>query len=100
MTEEEFNFLRDENEWFRQQNERLKGNRHENPTLRDQFAMAALQALDLKGLFAKDIAEISYKVADAMLEARKENKLLTFFMSDTTLQMRMAFSGHSRRQSL
>ena len=46
----------------------------EQPTLRDQFAMAALQ-LDL-GCDVEMItmARKAYEMADAMLEARKEKK--------------------------
>ena len=45
-------------------------------TLRDQFAMAALPAvMDKVGGFHPTLhAEDAYRVADAMLEARKEKK--------------------------
>lgn len=44
-------------------------------TLRDQFAMAALQSMDLEyedmaGAFASRIANRAYEVADAMMKAR------------------------------
>lgn len=48
------------------------------PTLRDQFAMAALSALVLKEwhpevrITIANLAVESYRYADAMLEARKE----------------------------
>jgi len=48
----------------------------EQPTLRDQFAMAALTGLlascktDCVDVYVKD----AYQMADAMLEARKEKK--------------------------
>lgn len=42
------------------------------PTLRDQFAMSALQGLLATNNFGKiDIAYQAYEIADAMLEARK-----------------------------
>lgn len=43
-------------------------------TLRDQFAMAALQHDMCNCLNSKDAAEIAYLIADAMLEARKVKK--------------------------
>lgn len=44
----------------------------ETPTLRDMFAMAALQGM-LKNYYdEKLMALVSYKYADAMLEARKK----------------------------
>lgn len=46
----------------------------ETLTLRDQFAMAALQHYMCNCLNSKDAAEIAYLIADAMLEARKEKK--------------------------
>lgn len=48
----------------------------EVPTMRDQFAMAALPAvMDKVGGFNPTLhAEDAYRVADAMLEARKEKK--------------------------
>lgn len=72
------NALRDENEFLRQRNEMLKGIRTENPTLRDQFAMAALS-----GLFAaisyKTSVELlvkeAYKAADCMLVERNHEVL-------------------------
>jgi len=41
-------------------------------TLRDQFAMAALPAMLQAHQVFKDMAEDAYKIADAMMEARKE----------------------------
>jgi len=46
----------------------------EQVTLRDQFAMAALSATKAEDDYPKRIAEWAYKMADAMLEARKEKK--------------------------
>ena len=45
-------------------------------TIRDQFAMAALTGMipSISSSNWKKIAEHSYEVADAMLEARKEKK--------------------------
>ena len=50
---------------------------HNNdPTLRDQFAMAALQAIGIKNMRLeaivnyKAIAEVSYAIADAMIKER------------------------------
>lgn len=56
------------------QNARLKGNAQENPTLRDQFAMAALT-----GLLANpndrapydDVVAYAYNIADKMLVVRQ-----------------------------
>ncbi len=54
--------------------------RLDTPTLRDQLAMAALTGLvaagvivDAKGPFMKATAVSAYGLADAMLEARKED---------------------------
>ena len=68
--------LRDENEFLRQRNERLKGIRTEHPTLRDQFAMVALNGIIAADLLqeAKMCAHDAYLFADAMLKAREENK--------------------------
>jgi len=49
----------------------------ETLTLRDQFAMAALPALISRhraDVGWNEVAPLSYRVADAMLEARKEKK--------------------------
>jgi hypothetical protein len=45
----------------------------EMPTLRDQFAMAALNSLmsDDNGLRPDVIANLAYEIADQMMEARK-----------------------------
>ncbi|KPK13973.1 MAG: hypothetical protein AMJ56_00565 [Anaerolineae bacterium SG8_19] len=40
-------------------------------TLRDQFAMAALGGINVKNFQPRDIAEMAYELADAMMEARK-----------------------------
>ena len=45
---------------------------NEYPTLRDQFAMAALTTLGAQSPLSK--ARQAYEFADAMLEARKEKK--------------------------
>lgn len=64
----------DENMLLRDQSDRLKENRRENPTLRDKFAMAALTGLcahrgpNLEGL---TYAEYSYEIADEMMRARE-----------------------------
>lgn len=66
--------LRDENEFLRQRNEMLKGIRTENPTLRDQFAMAALPALiaDPQSVaYPIGHARLAYEYADVMLKARE-----------------------------
>ena len=49
----------------------------EVPDMRDQFAMAALPALLARhraDVAWSEVAPLSYKIADAMLEARKEKK--------------------------
>jgi hypothetical protein len=51
----------------------------ETLTLRDQFAMAALTSMlapvqDIRDTTPTRAAELSYRFADAMLEARKEKK--------------------------
>jgi len=60
----------EENKWFREQNNRLKGSRKENPTLRDQFAMAALISIPARSNTPNVIAEWAYEIADAMMEKR------------------------------
>ena len=48
---------------------------YKQPTLRDQFAMAALPRVighSRSGVCALDDALIAYQIADAMLEARKQ----------------------------
>ena len=63
--------LREENEFLRQRNEMLKGIRTENPTLRDQFAMAALTGM-LAANYSEDrVAKSAYQVADYMLRVRE-----------------------------
>ena len=44
----------------------------ERKTLRDEFAMAALSGLAFKDPWAPNIQENAYRIADAMLEARKK----------------------------
>ena len=48
----------------------------EQPTLRDQFAMAALTGLISRApdFMIPDLSQKAYRFADAMLEARKEKK--------------------------
>lgn len=48
----------------------------EQPTLRDQFAMAALSAIIMnKGIQTAEIAaETAYQVADAMIQVRMDSK--------------------------
>jgi hypothetical protein len=43
----------------------------DGPTLRDQFAMAALTGLLTGGFNHKAAAGVAYDVADSMMEARK-----------------------------
>ena len=43
----------------------------EKPSIRDQFAMAALGGINVKNFQPRDIAEMAYELADAMMEARK-----------------------------
>lgn len=59
-----------ENQWLREQNNRLKGSRKENPTLRDQFAMAALISIPARSNTPNVIAEWAYEIADAMMGKR------------------------------
>ena len=41
------------------------------PSMRDQFAMAALGGINTKDFNPNEIAEKAYAIADAMMEARK-----------------------------
>jgi hypothetical protein len=41
------------------------------PSIRDQFAMAALSGVNTKEFDPQDIAAKAYEIADAMMEARK-----------------------------
>jgi hypothetical protein len=41
-----------------------------SPSLRDRFAMAALQSISPFGLSAREVAEAAYMIADAMLAER------------------------------
>lgn len=45
---------------------------HSNPTLRDQFAMAAISRDGCQN--AEDVAKTAYEIADEMLKAREEIK--------------------------
>jgi hypothetical protein len=57
--------------------DRLKGNSRENPTLRDQFAMASLPGLLAKSghfVTAVFISESAYKIAEAMMIERNKVK--------------------------
>lgn len=59
--------------WLTEQNERLKGNKRENPTLRDQFAMAALTGIipcGFSDMTSTAIAAFAYAYADAMMAER------------------------------
>lgn len=59
------------NAWITAQNERLKGNKRENPTLRDQFAMAAMTGLLAKpSVVSIDVVAEAYKIADRALSFR------------------------------
>lgn len=51
-------------------NEELERDSKEEPTLRDQFAMAALTGMLARGFDARPRAQVAYEYADAMLEAR------------------------------
>jgi hypothetical protein len=42
--------------------------------LRDYFAAKAMQAVAVRHSHERDVARNAYKIADAMMEARKENK--------------------------
>jgi hypothetical protein len=53
---------------------RLQIDMQGKPSLRDQYAMAAMAGLladHTKDMYIKDCAESAYKYADAMMEARK-----------------------------
>ena len=45
----------------------------ETPTLRDQFAMAALSAIMAGGNTPKEVAEWAYEIADMMIEVREKS---------------------------
>ena len=61
----------EEIKWLTEQNQRLKGNMKENPTLRDQFAMAALPAVIEKyKVTMPEAVGQAYNIADIMMEAR------------------------------
>jgi hypothetical protein len=61
----------EENTWLTEQVERLRGNKRENPTLRDQFAMIALPAVIEKYKVTFDEAAAhAYSFADAMIRHR------------------------------
>jgi len=42
--------------------------------LRDYFAAKAMQAVAVRHSHERDVARNAYKIAEAMMEARKENK--------------------------
>jgi hypothetical protein len=57
--------------WLTEQNQRLKGNKRENPTLRDQFAMAALTGILAYGKrFDVSASDDAYSFAEAMMVER------------------------------
>ena len=57
--------------WLTEQNQRLKGNKRENPTLRDQFAMAALTGiLAYNKRIDVSASADAYSFADAMMAER------------------------------
>lgn len=63
-------------EWYKEQNARLKGDAKENPTLRDQFAMAVLNGYcahhgAYTGPANNDLALYAYDMADAMMLRRE-----------------------------
>ena len=61
--------------WLTEQNERLKGNKRENPTLRDQFAMVAMTGIIPCGfhdMTSTAIAAYAYDYADAMMTERNK----------------------------
>lgn len=65
------------NAWITAQNERLKGNKRENPTLRDQFAMAAMTGMLANNVGRHqfmDCAVRSYEIAGYMMMARDGGK--------------------------
>ena len=72
MTDYEAKWLNavEEINWLTKQNERLKGNKRENPTLRDQFAMAALTGLLANNVSTEKIHDYAYTIADAMMQQR------------------------------
>ncbi len=65
------------NAWITAQNQRLKGNKRENPTLRDQFAMAAMTGLLANNVGRPqfmDYAARAYEIAGYMMMARDGGK--------------------------
>lgn len=72
ISREEYEDMLQESIWLREKNERLVGNRRENPTLRDQFAMAALPALISaeNNVGWSNCARSAYEMADMMMKAR------------------------------
>lgn len=75
MTDYEAKWLNavEENKWLIEQNQRLQGNKRENPTLRDQFAMAALTGIIPCGFHDMTFAAITayaYEYADNMMKER------------------------------
>jgi hypothetical protein len=57
-----------------EQNQRLKGDKRENPTVRDQFAMAAVTGMLGHGVNsdAANVSATAYWLADAMMKAREQ----------------------------
>jgi hypothetical protein len=53
------------------------GNRFEGMELRDYFAAKAMERLIDLITHPKDVAKNAYKIADAMMEERKNNELHT-----------------------
>lgn len=74
--EEKWRQTADECRQLREQVDRLKGNRKENPTLRDQFAMVALHGMVTRvswpGDEKNDAAKAAYTYADAMMKHREQ----------------------------
>jgi len=69
----------EENQHLRDKVDRLRGNKRENPTLRDQFAMVALPAVIKMSPTAYkpnqfyDYAKDAYLIADEMMKAREND---------------------------
>jgi hypothetical protein len=67
-----------ENQQLRDMVDRLRGNKRENPTLRDQFAMIALPAvIEMSSLAYNNsqfdyLAKKAYLIADEMMKAREK----------------------------
>jgi len=69
-----------ENQQLRDMVDRLRGNKRENPTLRDQFAMIALPSIIRMSPTAYkpnqfyDYAKDAYLIADEMMKAREDKQ--------------------------